>query len=84
MCLAVPGQILSIQGTDTYERSGEVRFGGIVKAVNLALLPEACVGDYVIVHAGFGISVLDQGEAETVFEYIRQMEEAGRVSEDPS
>lgn len=76
MCLAVPGQILSVRGEDAYTRAGEVRFGGIVKEVNLALVPEARVGDYVVVHAGFAISILDESEAQQVFEYVRQMDAA--------
>jgi len=74
MCLAVPGQILSIRGEDVCTRVGQVRFGGIVKEVNLALVPEAQVGNYVVVHAGFGISILDESEAQQVFEYVRQMD----------
>lgn len=76
MCLAVPGQILSVRDGDAYMRAGEVRFGGIVKEVNLALVPEALVGDYVVVHAGFAISILDESEAQQVFEYVRQMDAA--------
>jgi hydrogenase expression/formation protein HypC len=56
-------------------RMGRVSFGGIVKQVNLAYVPEAGVGDYVIVHVGFAISTLDQQEADRVFEYLRQMDE---------
>ena len=75
MCLAVPGKIVSIEGNDPLLRGGRVNFGGIVKAVNLAYVPEAKVGDYVIVHVGFAISTLDQAEAEQVFEYLRMMGE---------
>jgi len=82
MCLAVPGQILSIREEDAYTRAGQVRFGGIVKEVNLALTPEARVGDYVVVHAGFAISILDESEAEQVFEYVRQMDAAGSSVEE--
>jgi hydrogenase expression/formation protein HypC len=75
MCLAVPGKILSISGDDPLVRTGKVSFGGIVKDVSLAYVPEANVGDYVIVHVGFAISTVDQEEAEQVFEYLRQMDE---------
>ena len=75
MCLAVPGKILSITGDEPMTRMGRVSFGGIIKAVNLAYVPEAGVGDYVIVHVGFAISTLDQQEADRVFEYLRQMDE---------
>ncbi len=75
MCLAVPGKIQSIKADDPHMPMGQVGFGGIVKEVNLALVPEAQVGDYVVVHAGLAISVLDEAEAAQVFEYLRQMDE---------
>jgi hydrogenase expression/formation protein HypC len=75
MCLAVPGKILSIDDTDPVFRSGKVSFGGIQKQVNLAYVPEAKVGDYILVHVGFAISTIDEAEAEEVFEYLREMGE---------
>jgi hydrogenase expression/formation protein HypC len=75
MCLAIPGKILNIAEDGPMMRTGRVSFGGIVKQVNLAYVPEAGVGDYVIVHVGFAISTLDQQEADRVFEYLRQMDE---------
>lgn len=75
MCLAVPGKILTIDGTEPILRTGKVQFGGIVKEVHLAYLPEAKVGDYVIVHVGFAISIVDEKEATRVFEYLREMDE---------
>ena len=75
MCLAVPGKIINIAGSDPLLRSGRVNFSGIVKEVNLGYVPEAEVGDYVMVHVGFAISTVDQVEAEKVFEYLRQMGE---------
>ena len=63
MCLAVPGQVLSIEGHDTLLRQGRVAFAGIVKAVCLAYVPEAKPGDYVLVHAGFAIAVVDEVQA---------------------
>ena len=76
MCLAVPGLIESVTGDDPLERTGKVNFSGIVRDVNLACVPEAGVGDYVIVHVGVAISKVDKEEAEQVFEYLRQMGEA--------
>ena len=76
MCLAVPGKIKSIENTDPVLRSGKVDFGGVSRDVNLSFVPEANVGDYVIVHVGFALSTLDEKEANEVFEYLRQMEEA--------
>ena len=75
MCLAVPGKLLSMEGDDPLTRTGKVSFGGVVKSINLAYLPEAEVGDYVIVHVGFAISRLDEEEANKVFEYLREMGE---------
>jgi hydrogenase expression/formation protein HypC len=74
MCLAIPGKILSVTGDDPLCRMGKVDFGGIQKDVNLACVPEAHVGDYVIVHVGFALSRVDESEANEVFEYLRQMD----------
>lgn len=84
MCLAVPGKILSIAGEDELTRTGKVSFGGIVKEISLALVPEAKVGDYVLVHAGFAINTLDEIEANKTFEYLRELEEADDTAGDES
>jgi hydrogenase expression/formation protein HypC len=74
MCLAVPGRIVEIAaGTDPLLRTGRVEFGGIVKNVSLALVPEAGEGDYVLVHVGLALSVVDAVEAQRVFELLRRM-----------
>jgi hydrogenase expression/formation protein HypC len=73
MCLAVPGKILSIEGDDPLLRCGRVDFSGAVKQVNLAYVPEAKVGDYVLVHVGFAINMIDEEEANQVFQYLREM-----------
>jgi hydrogenase expression/formation protein HypC len=78
MCLAVPGKILSIQGED-FARTARVSFGGIVKQVSLAYVPEAKVGDYAIVHVGFALSLLDEEEALRTFEYLKQMVELSEL-----
>ncbi len=75
MCLAVPAKILSISGEESIMRLGRVDFGGIVKEINLAYVPEARIGDYVLVHVGFAISVLDEAEAARVFEHLREIGE---------
>lgn len=72
---------MSIVGDDPLTRSGRVSFGGIVKEVNLAYVPEAKVGDYVIVHVGFALSVLDETEAQRVFDYLQQMGELAELKE---
>lgn len=84
MCLAVPGRIVEItDGGDIAFRVGKVDFGGIRKEVSLAYTPEAEVGKYVLVHVGFAISVIDEEEAQRVFDYLKQMgdlsEELGEV-----
>jgi hydrogenase expression/formation protein HypC len=74
MCLAVPGQLLSIEGDDPLTRQGRVAFAGIVKQANLAYVPEAEVGDYVLVHAGFAITVIDETEAMKTLAYLAEFE----------
>jgi len=63
MCLAIPGEILSIEGEDPLMREARVAFAGIVKRANLAFVPEARPGDYVLVHAGVAIAIVDEEEA---------------------
>ena len=64
MCLAIPGKILSIDESDSpMDISGNVSFGGIIKTVQLGYVPDAKIGDYVNVHVGFAISVIDEKEA---------------------
>ncbi len=78
MCLAVPGQIISLEDCDPILRTGRVDFGGIVKEVSLACVPEATVGQYVLVHVGLAIGVVDEIEARRVFEFLDRM---GELSE---
>jgi hydrogenase expression/formation protein HypC len=81
MCLAIPGKITSVTGDDPLSRTGKVDFGGIQKEVNLICVPEAKVGDYVIVHVGFALSRVDESEANKVFEYLREMGELTELKE---
>lgn len=83
MCLAVPGRILSIDGDDPLLRSGQVDFAGIRKRVNLSYVPDAAVGDYVLVHVGFAISKVDETEATQVLDYLRRMGDLGELDEGP-
>ncbi len=78
MCLAVPGQIVSLAEGDPLLRTGKVSFGGVLKEVSLAYVPEAKVGDYVIVHVGFALSIVDEAEANSVFDYLKKMDELSR------
>ena len=75
MCLAVPGKLIEIIADDPIMRTGRVSFGGVLKEVNLACVPEAAIGDYVIVHVGFALAVVDEEEANQVFEYLREIDE---------
>ena len=81
MCLAVPGKIESISGDDPLTRMGKVNFGGILKDACLAYVPEAKIGDYVIVHVGFALSRVDEEEAKTVFEYLKEMDELAELEQ---
>ena len=82
MCLAVPGKVLSVAGDEL--RTAKVAFGGIVKDVCLAYVPEAAVGDYVIVHVGFAISRLDEEQARRTFDYLRQIGDLTELGESPT
>jgi len=62
-------------GDDPVLRSAKVSFGGIIKEISLAYTPTAKAGDYVIVHVGFALSIVDENEANQVFDYVRQMGE---------
>jgi hydrogenase expression/formation protein HypC len=73
MCLAIPGRILSVTGDDPILRVGRVDFGGVVKEINLAYVPEARIDDYVLVHVGFAIGVIDEAEASRMFECLGEI-----------
>lgn len=72
MCLAVPGKILEVEDLAT-NRVGTIQFGGVTRQAYLDFVPEAQVGDYVIVHVGFALSVVDAEEAERTYELLEQM-----------
>jgi hydrogenase expression/formation protein HypC len=63
MCLAIPGQIIEIEEAEPIHRKGKVQFGGAVREVHLGYVPDAKIGDYVNVHAGFAMAVIDPEEA---------------------
>ena len=76
MCLAIPGKIIAItEQLDETFRKGKVSFGGIIKEINLFMVPEAVVGNYVLVHVGVAINVVDEEEAKATFNYLKQMGE---------
>lgn len=74
MCLAVPGRLLSIEGDDPLTRQGRVEFAGLVKSANLAYVPQARLGDYVLVHAGFAIGIIDEAEALKTLAYLEEFD----------
>ncbi|MFV0531275.1 MAG: HypC/HybG/HupF family hydrogenase formation chaperone [Flavobacteriales bacterium] len=76
MCLAIPGQLKAVTAElDAVFRIGKVSFDGIIKEVNLALVPKAVVGDYVLVHVGTAISIIDKDEAKKTFDTLKQLGE---------
>jgi hydrogenase expression/formation protein HypC len=81
VCLAVPGRIEAIAAGAALTRVGRVSFGGVVKEVSLAYVPEARVGDYVLVHVGFAIGVVDAAEAERTLALLETLEEPAEEDE---
>lgn len=81
MCLAIPGKIVAITNQlDETFRTAKVSFGGINKQVNLCMVPEASIGDYVMVHVGVAISKVDEEEAMKVFSYLKEMGEVEEIN----
>lgn len=76
MCLAVPGKIISIksEGNPLF-KAGKVSFDGVLREVNLAAVPEAKVGNYVLVHVGMALNVIDEEEAKKTLEYLKEIDE---------
>jgi hydrogenase expression/formation protein HypC len=76
MCLGIPGKI-----TEIYERNafqmGKIDFGGVIKEVCLAYVPEAKVGDYALIHVGFAISLMDEDEAMETLKLIKEVVDFG-------
>jgi hydrogenase expression/formation protein HypC len=83
MCLAIPGKLISVEERlDSDMRVGKVDFGGVNKEINLAFTPEAKPGDYVLVHVGFALSVVDEAEAQRIFDDLELLGALGE-SEEP-
>jgi hydrogenase expression/formation protein HypC len=82
MCLAIPGKIISIDNQiDDLFRMAKVSFDGIIKQVNLAMVPDAQIGDYVLVHVGSAISVVDEDEAKITMNILMNMDELDELDE---
>lgn len=76
MCLSIPGKLIEITSElDETFRFGKVSFDGVIKEVNLSLVPEAKINDYIMVHVGAAISVVDEIEAKKTFEILQQLGE---------
>lgn len=75
MCLAIPGKIISIEDSESSMKMAKVSFGGVIKQVCMDLLPEAEVNNYVLVHVGFAISIIDEKEAEENLKMINEIED---------
>ncbi len=85
MCLAVPGKIVEIMDEDDPTlRRAKVDFAGVKKEISLAFTPEALTGDYVLVHVGFALNVVDEEEANKIFEHLREMQELEELEEGQS
>jgi hydrogenase expression/formation protein HypC len=82
MCLAVPGKIINISNIDPLFRSGRIDFSGVTKEVSLAYVPEAKIGDYVIVHAGFALSIVDEQEAQASLQAFQELSDFENTAED--
>ena len=81
MCLSIPGKLIEITSAlDETFRMGKVSFDGVIKEVNLTLVPEAQTGNYVMVHVGAAIAVVDEEEANKTFEVLRQLGELAELS----
>jgi hydrogenase expression/formation protein HypC len=74
MCLAIPARVVQID-----EGLGLVELGGVVREASFMLLPDVQVGDYVLLHAGYALQVVDEAEAEETLRLLAEMAEAGRA-----
>ena len=82
MCLSIPGKLIDITAElDKTFRTGKVSFDGVIKEVSLALVPEAKVNDYVLVHVGAAISTIDEEEAKKTFQLLKQLDELHELDE---
>jgi hydrogenase expression/formation protein HypC len=79
MCLAIPGKLLDISTDASGVKMGRANFGGIVKQVCLEYTPEVQPGEYVLVHVGFALSVVDEQEAARTYKLLEEMEQLGEL-----
>lgn len=82
MCLAIPGKIIGLEEEiESVFRIGKVSFGGITKKINLGLLPEAKIGDHVLVHVGVALSIVDEEEAKRTMDFLMGTDELDELRE---
>lgn len=79
MCLGIPGELINITNDSTLCPMGEVKFGELSKQICLAFVPDAKPGDFVLVHVGFAITVMDETEAKKIFETLDELEVAHEI-----
>jgi len=82
MCLAIPGKVLETH-LDHEMRMAKVEFGGIIKRICLEYVPEAKIGDYVLVHVGFALAIVDEEEAKRIYEMLESMGGLEELNEPP-
>lgn len=83
MCLGIPGKIISVY-EDHGTRMAKIDFGGVSREACIEVVPEAKVGDWTIVHAGFALNMLSETEALETLDMLQQMADLARSAEDPS
>ena len=79
MCLAIPGKVIEISHDPQGVRMGKANFGGIVKQVCLEYTPEVNTGDYVLVHVGFALGIVDEEEAARTYRLLEEMKQLGEL-----
>ena len=84
MCLAVPGRLVALTAEGELTRAGRVDFGGVLREVNLSLVPTAQPGDYVLVHVGLALQRVDEADARLTLDYLRRIEELSAVDDETS
>ena len=75
MCLAIPGKIISYEEASSEMKMAKVSFGGVIKSICMDLVPEAEIGNYVLVHVGFALNTIDEKEAEETLKLLTEIEQ---------
>lgn len=86
MCLSLPGELFEFinpQESDPLARRGRVKIGALLQEVSLSYVPEVKIGDYVLIHVGFAISIIDEAEAHFIFEYFKNYQNQNDLEPTP-